>query len=140
MTLSLSCHWLPTIAHTAQESFGASQVDQTSAAIGQAPRIALYECHLPKTSDAECHTKILIQQIKYLCSNRRSDSGKPFADLPSPLTYFSCRFRSFTLVAGTPAYTPQASRSWVATEASPSTAPSPMLTPGLTHAFAQIQA
>ncbi len=51
----------------------------------------------------------------------------------------TCRLRSFNLTAGDPAYTPQGSRSRVATEARPSTAPSPTLTPGPTDARAHTQ-
>src|SRR6266436_7047134 len=47
---------------------------------------------------------------------------------------------SFTLTAGTPAYTVQASRLRVATDPSPSTAPSPTFTPGATDARAHTQA
>src|SRR5438094_8637473 len=51
----------------------------------------------------------------------------------------NCRL-SFTLMAGTPAYTVQASRLRVATDPSPSTAPSPRFTPGATDARAHTHA
>src|ERR1700758_285727 len=54
---------------------------------------------------------------------------------------FTANWRlSFTLIAGTPAYTVQGSRLRVATDPSPSTAPSPRFTPGATDARAHTHA